>query len=45
MYSGEPFIFVEADHLTRIHVKLGLEDVGFVVAEEMDQLAVSTESK
>ncbi len=28
------FAFEEADHLTRIHVKLALEDVGFAVQEE-----------
>jgi hypothetical protein len=45
MNSGEPFTFVEVDHLTRIHIKLGLEDVGVVVAEDENKLAVSTEPK
>jgi hypothetical protein len=28
------FAFEEGDHLTRIHLKLALEDIGFVVLEE-----------
>jgi hypothetical protein len=28
------FAFEEGDHLTRIHLKLALEDIGFVVCEE-----------
>jgi len=28
------FAFEEGDHLTRIHLKLALEDMGFVVSEE-----------
>jgi hypothetical protein len=28
------FDFAEGDHLTRIHLKLGLEDLGFAVVED-----------
>ena len=28
------FAFEEGDHLTRIHLKLALEDIGFIVLEE-----------
>ncbi|HEX8484527.1 hypothetical protein [Sphingomonas sp.] len=34
------FAFDEADHLMRIHLKLGLEDLGFVVVEENSTLAL-----
>ena len=34
------FALVEADHLTRIHLKLGLEDVGFAVKEQNDTIAL-----
>lgn len=34
------FALVEADHLTRIHLKLGLEDVGFDVREAADTIAL-----
>ncbi|WP_243402931.1 MULTISPECIES: hypothetical protein [Sphingomonas] len=34
------FALVEADHLTRIHLKLGLEDVGFAVKEQDDTIAL-----
>ena len=45
--SGEKsksFVFDEADHLTRIHLKLGLEDVGFTVEEEGSKLKIITHS-
>lgn len=32
-FDTSAFSFDEADHLTRIHLKLALEDVGFVVEE------------
>ncbi len=35
------FAFEEADHLTRIHLKLALEDVGFEVAEADDVIAIA----
>ena len=28
------FVFEEADHLTRIHLKFALEDAGFAICEE-----------
>jgi hypothetical protein len=34
------FALVEADHLTRIHLKLSLEDVGFAVKEQDDTIAL-----
>ena len=34
------FSFEEPDHLTRIHLKLALEDVGFAVSEEADTIAL-----
>ena len=34
------FSFEEADHLTRIHIKLGLEDLGFPVREEDHQIII-----
>lgn len=34
------FALIEADHLTRIHLKLGLEDVGFAVTEQDDTIAL-----
>lgn len=34
------FSFKEPDHLTRIHLKLALEDVGFAVSEEADVIAL-----
>lgn len=38
--SEQPVSIVEADHLTRIHLKLGLEDIGFVVREEDARLTL-----
>jgi hypothetical protein len=41
--SVEPvcvFSFDEADHLTRIHLKLALEDAGFVVYEDAETIAL-----
>ena len=35
------FSFEEADHLTRIHLKLALEDVGFAVEEADDTIAIA----
>ncbi len=35
------FAFEEADHLTRIHLKLALEDVGFEVEEADDVIAIA----
>ncbi len=35
------FAFEEADHLTRIHVKLALEDVGFAVHEEATTIRIA----
>ena len=32
------FAFSEADHLTRIHLRLALEDAGFSVEEAADEL-------
>jgi len=34
------FSFQEPDHLTRIHLKLALEDVGFAVVENADTIAL-----
>ena len=34
------FSFAETDHLMRIHLRLGLEDLGFRVAEENDRLSI-----
>lgn len=34
------FSFDEADHLTRIHLKLALEDAGFVVSEDAETIAL-----
>ena len=34
------FSFGEQDHLTRIHLKLGLENLGFVVLEDGGDLAL-----
>lgn len=34
------FSFQEPDHLTRIHLKLALEDVGFAVSEDVDTIAL-----
>lgn len=34
------FALVEADHLTRIHLKIGLEDVGFQVQEHADTITL-----
>lgn len=34
------FALEEADHLTRIHLKLGLEDIGFDVLETQDTIAL-----
>ncbi len=34
------FALDEADHLTRIHLKLGLEDVGFDVRETQHTIAL-----
>jgi hypothetical protein len=36
------FSFDEPDHLTRIHLKLGLEDLGFLIKEQVDTLAITT---
>ena len=35
------FSFDEADHLTRIHVKLALEDVGFAVVEQAETIHIA----
>ena len=35
------FAFQEPDHLTRIHLKLALEDAGFAVTEDADTIALS----
>ena len=34
------FSFDEQDHLTRIHLKLGLENLGFLVEEDGDDLSL-----
>ena len=34
------FAFDEEDHLTRIHVKLALEDAGFTVSEDADTVSI-----
>ncbi|GAA0661476.1 hypothetical protein [Sphingomonas insulae] len=34
------FSFQEPDHLTRIHLKLALEDAGFAVSEDEDTIAL-----
>ncbi|HEU0066028.1 MAG TPA: hypothetical protein VFQ57_02180 [Sphingomonas sp.] len=34
------FEFQEPDHLTRIHLKMELEDLGFVVDESVEALAI-----
>ncbi len=38
--SGPLFSFGERNHLTRIHLKLGLENLGFVVVENGDDLSL-----
>jgi hypothetical protein len=35
------FAFAEPEHLTRISLKLRLEDIGFVVEEDGDGLAIA----
>ena len=35
------FAFSEADHLTRIHLRLALEDIGFTVEEAADKLRLA----
>ena len=35
------FSFDETDHLTRIHLKLALEDVGFAVVEEEETIRIA----
>ncbi|MCU6455037.1 hypothetical protein LPN01_13200 [Sphingomonas sp. A2-49] len=37
------FALEEADHLTRIHLKLALEDVGFVVTERDATISLEVE--
>jgi hypothetical protein len=39
------FSFEEADHLKRIHMKLGLQDLGFPVREEDNQLIIDDPNK
>lgn len=39
------FWFEEADHLKRIHMKLGLQDLGFPVREEDNQLIIDDPNK
>ena len=39
------FSFEEVDHLKRIHMKLGLQDLGFPVREEDNQLIIDDPSK
>ncbi|USU06643.1 hypothetical protein NF700_07075 [Sphingomonadaceae bacterium OTU29MARTA1] len=34
------FAFEEADHLTRVHLKLALEDIGFAVDERERTIAI-----
>lgn len=34
------FSFSERDHLTRIHLRLSLEDLGFAVEERADELTL-----
>jgi len=34
------FSFDEPDHLTRIHLKIALEDVGFTIAEQAGAIVV-----
>lgn len=36
------FSFEEGDHLTRIHLKLALEDIGFLVCEHDDTILLGT---
>ena len=38
--SKPVFEFDEADHLTRIHLKLGLEDLGFPVREDNNTIII-----
>lgn len=38
------FAFQEPDHLTRIHLKFALEDAGFAVTEDVDTIALATET-
>ncbi len=41
--EDEPFFaFEEPDHLLRIHLKLGLQDIGFDVAEQDNDLVIAT---
>ena len=35
------FAFSEAVHLTRIHLRLALEDIGFTVEEAADELRLA----
>jgi hypothetical protein len=41
MGQSLPFTIGEPDHLTRIHMKLALQDSGFAVAEEDEALVIS----
>jgi hypothetical protein len=43
MPHAQPFSFEERDHLVRIHLLLGLEDLGFEVVELGTEIAISTE--
>jgi hypothetical protein len=43
MFSGQLFPFDGHNHFTWIHLKLRLENASFVVAEDANALAVSTE--
>lgn len=38
------FAFEEGDHLVRIHLKLALEDLGFIVNETGDTISLAAEA-
>lgn len=40
MHLPPAFSFSERDHLTRIHLKLGMENVGFIIREEGNEIVV-----
>ncbi|WP_174293514.1 hypothetical protein [Sphingomonas bacterium] len=42
-HDRHAFSFREADHLTRIHLRLGLEDLGFRVEECGSDLTIANE--
>ncbi len=42
MLISQHYHFVERDHLTRIHLAIGLQDMGFVARECGDHVIIAT---